>query len=90
MSDEEIAKAEKRGYGRGYSAGKARRFREINRERVQREHQAFLERAFIAALPACIEVTNWKRGTTPITGMDDRVRLAWEIAEAALRLRRYA
>jgi len=81
---------EQRGYARGYAAGRKRVQRDRQAERAQAERQAFLDRAFLAALPACIEAHGWTRGGKPITGLDQRVRLAWDAAEQALKQRRIA
>jgi hypothetical protein len=81
---------EKRVYARGYAAGRKRVQRDRLAERMQAERQAFLDRAFLAALPACIDAQGWTRGEKPITTLDERVRLAWDAAESALKQRRTA
>ena len=53
---------EKRAYQRGYAAGLRRKKRLISAEVARRERQAFLDKAFLAALPACIEAQGWKTG----------------------------
>lgn len=80
---------EQRGYSRGYAAGRKRRKNEQAAERWRAERQAFLERAFLAVLPACMDAQDWTRGGKPIISLDDRTRLAWDFAEAALKQRRH-
>lgn len=85
--DDEIKKAELRGYARGYHAGKKKRHRDDFVARYRRERQAFLDRAFIATLPAALNADGWKFGDKPITSTDDRVELAARWAVAALKKR---
>jgi hypothetical protein len=87
MNDDAFKAAEKRGYAKGYQAGRARRKAEQDRERQRRIDQAFLDRAFLAVLPECTSMQNWKRGEKPINSVVDRVWLAWHIAEEALKQR---
>jgi len=90
MSDDAFAKAEKRGYQRGYAAGKRLRVKALQETRSQREKQAFLERAFMAALPAFIVAQNWTRGEEKIISLEQCVDMAWRAAESAARQRRFA
>jgi len=71
-----MTKSEQNAYNRGYSAGKRRKARDITNERKERERRAFLDRAFLAVLPAALAAQNWKFGNKPITSTDDRIRLA--------------
>lgn len=87
MSEDEIKQAELRGYSRGYNAGKRRKQRGMTYERLCRERQAFLDRAFIAALTACVTADGWKAGEKPITNIPDRVKLAADFAVEALKKR---
>lgn len=73
---EKAAKA--RGYSQGYAAGQKRAAREDAREDFRRA-------AFLAALPACANGSNWKKGETPITTLKGRTELAWDFADEALR-----
>lgn len=83
---EEIKAAEKRAYARGYRAGKERRSKQIEVERIYAKQQAFRERAFLAALPACIAADSWKTGDKqPITSLPQRVSLAWRFADEAMK-----
>ena len=85
MADDPVAAAEKRGYQRGYNAGKRRLVQEVARDRRHAQAEAFRRRAFLAALPAAFGAQGWKRGDQPITSMEDRVRLAWEVADEAMK-----
>lgn len=62
MTEDEQRKAEKHGYAKGYAAGLRRKQRNIDEERRSRERAAFWNRAFLAALPACLELNGWKTG----------------------------
>lgn len=80
MTDEE-----KRAYQRGYNAGQRRKARAISQEKLAARREAFRQRAFLAALPACIAAQGWKRGDKPINSMNDRVGLAWDAADDAMK-----
>lgn len=88
MTDAE--KAEKLGYARGYAAGRAKMKKDGDAEREQAKRQAFLEHAFLAALPACIVADGWTTNGKPTTGTGQRTELAWDFAEQALKSRRIA
>ena len=83
--DDPIKQAEARGYSKGYAAGQRRLDRFDAREEMRGRRDRFVHDAFLAVLPTCIEVRGWTRGDKPITGRDDRIDLAWEIAESALK-----
>jgi hypothetical protein len=85
-----MSNAETLGYAKGYAAGKRRKQKEIRWETLKREEQAFLDKAFLAALPTCIGINGWAKGGKPITDIPDRVGLAWDFAALALKSRRYA
>lgn len=76
--EDEIKKAEKRGYSKGYAVGK-------RRQALQRKNGAFWQRAFLAALPAAIASQGWKRGNKPLTKLPDKVQLAAEAADEAMK-----
>lgn len=84
---EALKAAERRGYSRGYAARGKRIKRQNDAERRQRERQAFLDRAFLAILPAAMNAQGWSFGDKPITSMEDRVKLAASWAESALKKR---
>ncbi len=74
-----------RGYSMGYAAGKRRKERDIAREVTKKKHDAFWQRAFLAAIPAALTAEGWKRGEKPITMLEDRVRLAADVADEAVK-----
>jgi hypothetical protein len=80
-----MTETEKAAYQKGYHAGRKRVKKDITTERLRAERATFRRRAFLAALPACVKAQGWQRGGTPITTMNDRVRLAWEFADEALK-----
>ena len=71
---------EKRGYSKGYAAGKRHK-----RNAIRIKRDAFWQRAFLAALPVAFAADGWKRGDTPINDLDDRVKLAAEVADEAMK-----
>ena len=80
---------ELKGYNKGYAAGRKRAQLDRDRRHEAARREAFRQRAFLAALPVCITVQGWSRlqndGTRrPISDVDDRVRLAWEIADVSM------
>lgn len=85
VSEDEIKKAEQRGYGKGYAAGKRRKDQDVSRDAFRRKRDAFWQRAFLAALPAAFAAQGWARGEKPITKLEDRVRLAAETADEAMK-----
>lgn len=87
MTDEQLKAAERRGYSKGYVAGKARKQREISIEREKREKQAFLDRVFLQILPVAMEAQGWTSGGKPIVSTVERVRLARSFAIEALSQR---
>lgn len=88
MADaDEIKAAERRGYTRGYQSRGRRIKRENDAERQRRERQAFLDRAFLAILPAAMNAQGWKFGDKPITNTEDRIKLAASWAREALSKR---
>jgi hypothetical protein len=76
---------EKAAYQRGYVAGRKRKAKDRERERFEAQRAAFRQRAFLAALPACIAAQGWKRGEQPINSMEARTALAWDFADEALK-----
>lgn len=92
VSDDAFKSAEARGYSRGYAAGRRKRDAGRERERRAREEQAFLDRAFLAALPVCINASGWtktvKGEKVAINNLADKTELAWDFAREALKQRR--
>jgi len=85
MTDDDIKKIEQRGYAKGYAAGKLRKQKTIRAEQREREIKAFRQRAFLAALPACIATKGWTIGERKLTNVEDKIKLAWLFADAATR-----
>lgn len=77
---------ERRAYQRGYAAGRKRVRLDRQREHQQRQENAAWNRAFLAALPACIEANGWKDAQgNPITTTTQRTNLAARIADKSLK-----
>lgn len=77
----------KQAYARGYAA--ARRSAKTKRTHSQAvaRRDAFWQRCFIAALPACTVAENWTTGDKkPINTLVERVDLARNFADEALRV----
>lgn len=83
------ADIEKRAYSRGYAAGRKRVRVDRSNDQKYREQQAFLDKAFLAALPALIAGGAWKTGETLHDSVDGRVLMAWRFAKQALKQRAY-
>lgn len=83
---DEAKTAEARAYSRGYQAGRKRRKTEVAEERRLAQRQAFWQRAFLAALPACVTAQGWAVGDKPITNISQRTRLAKDFADEATKL----
>lgn len=82
---DEIKAAEQRGYSKGYVAGKKRRQRD-DADRVRyRAMNAAWDRAFLAALPACIAADGWTIGENQIRSLEDRTKLAANFANEAMK-----
>lgn len=87
----DIKKAEHRAYARGYQAGRKKAKIERSAEHAQKERQAFLDKAFLSALPVCISGQGWINSKgQKITNLIDRTTLAWNFAQEALKQRRQA
>jgi len=71
-----MTREENAAYSRGYAAGKRRRLRDIQSERLRDKERAFLERAFLALLPTAMQVENWTLGKEKISTGAQRVKLA--------------
>lgn len=80
--------AERKGYARGYAAGRKKVRVERSREQERLARQAFWDKAFLAAIPAVILMNGWTRGDAKISLLGDRIRLATEAADEALAKRR--
>ena len=82
-----IKEAERRGYTKGYNAGRLWKQNAITQERMRRENQAFMDRAFLAILPVAMNVQGWTFRDRPINSTEDRVLLAAKWAEEAAKQR---
>ncbi len=80
----EVREAEKRGYQRGYAAGRRRLGKDKWEQQRHRRESAFWQRAFLAALPWAMECQGWSFGDTPIRSTEQRVELAQRVADRAL------
>lgn len=86
MTEDDIKAAEKRGYQRGYTAGRRKREEKRAAERVRRERQAMLDRIYLALLPVYISEPIAVDGKE-ITKLSAKVGLASEMANYALKRR---
>ena len=82
-----MSDAESRAYAKGYAAGRRKRKSDLRMQQWEREQQAFLDKAFVAALPFCLTAEGWTYKGRPISGEQDRIDFAWRVAQAALRRR---
>ena len=86
MSDSNNTRSEdyKNGYSRGYTVGRRRRKRDICLKNEYKERMAFKDKAFISVLPFAMKQDGWKFGEEPIKTPEDRIKLAWVIANKTL------
>lgn len=91
MTDEN-KKIEHRAYARGYAAGRKKVKIERSAEQVRKEKQAFLDKAFLAALPVCLstEIMTAAVAGSKESERERQVKAAWWFAEKALKQRRSA
>lgn len=85
MTDDAFKKAEARGYARGYQAGKRRRDVERAKESQAKADEAFMRRAFLAALPFAMTQDTWHIGGKKINSTEERVDFAWRLARESLK-----
>lgn len=78
---------DQKAYSRGYAAGRRRVKSDRIDEQRYRERQAFLDKAFLAALPALINGQTWKAGDKEYSSVAGRVEMAWKFAREALKQR---
>ena len=86
MEGNELKSAEERGYAKGYRAGQKRKKLTISMEYYRRKRNAFWQRAFLAALPAAFSAQGWTRGDKQLNTIPERMRLASDAADEALKL----
>tara|TARA_R100000656_G_scaffold22315_1_gene19876 strand:- start:4284 stop:4565 length:282 start_codon:yes stop_codon:yes gene_type:complete len=85
----EIDKAEaQRHYGRGYAAGRKRLERDKRAEARLLDERQFWDEAFLSMSAEAFRAQGWKQGDTPITNLDQRVDLAADWADRAVKVRR--
>lgn len=85
MTDE-LKRAEQLGYSKGYAAGKRRKENLRAVAQIEAKREDFRQRAFLAALPACIQAHGWQTGDKkPINSLTERIDLARDFADAALK-----
>lgn len=88
LKENEIKAAEQRGYSKGYVAGRKRLEADLRAEDAYKEKCEFHDRAFLVALPSVLN-NSWSRGDKPATSVADRMLVAWDIARAAVKSRRF-
>ena len=76
--------AEKRGYAKGYRAGRHKRAREVSHEKRRRQENAFWQRAFVAAIPSFMVADNWTVDGKPVATLSARIDLAAQAADLAV------
>lgn len=86
MTDDALKAAERSGYQKGYNAGKRLRSKQISADRQYARERAFWQRAMLAAIEFAMTQSTWKRGDTPINSTKDRMVLAGNVADAALKV----
>lgn len=89
MTDDSTEIQVRRAYAKGYDAGRRKKIADTKaRTRAQAE-QEFWDQAFLQLLPECFRADNWTdRKSQPIRSLTQRVALAAEGADIALRKRR--
>jgi hypothetical protein len=80
INNEEIKTIDRRAYQRGYAAG-----RKLNRQKQEREKKRLWNQALLRCLPWALESKGWTRSGEPITGLAERVRLAADAADEAVK-----
>lgn len=79
----EIAKAERRGYSKGYAARGRRLRADRSRQHWQEKRDAFWRAALLASIEA-VMYRGWTQGGQPLTTIKQRMGVAREIADAAV------
>jgi len=78
----DLTSERQRGYSLGYQAGK-RYADNAARLRREAEKQEFLDKAMLAAIPVCINLTGWEIGGVACTTTAHKMQLAAKFAIAA-------
>lgn len=90
MAKDELKAAEQRGYAKGYAAGQRRKAALSERNKHRREELAFWDRAFLSVAPYFAGCAAWTKGDKQLSSLDDRVELAANFANKAIKKRRFA
>lgn len=92
-TSEELKKERARGYSAGYVAGKKsvanKRADTSSIAATRRDRQAFYDSAFIEALTFAMTQSTWTKGINEINTLKERIDLAHDVAEAALKRRKH-
>jgi hypothetical protein len=72
-------------YKRGYAAGRKRVATDLVKEAQHNTHADKFNAAFLAVLPVCVQLNGWKSGGTLINGVFQRVSLAEDFANEAVK-----
>lgn len=87
MTDDTFKDAFRKGYAKGYVAGKSKKQKLAQLDHAAAQRQAFRDRAFLTVLPWVFQQNTWGITTngkhTPYSTVDERVKLAWNIANSA-------
>lgn len=78
----DLTSERQRGYSMGYQAGKRYADNSV-RLRTEAEKREFLDKAMLAALPVCINLTGWSINGIPCTTTEHKMQLAAQFAKAA-------
>ncbi len=85
IEEDPIKDAEKRGYAKGYQAGRRRLQREGDQYEQARRKEEFRRQAFLAAFQATAIKGGWTIGDKPVSRGTDYCKLAWSIADIAVK-----
>lgn len=83
-----MSSQESKDYARGYAAGRKRQQVDIDQEAERKRENENWNRAFLTALPFAMSAEGWARGEKPIKTIADRVILAQNVADEAIRYMR--
>jgi hypothetical protein len=74
-------------YAKGYAAGRRKKQKLAEIDRIEAQRRTFRDRAFLTVLPWVFQQNTWGITTngkhTPYSTVDERVKLAWNIANSA-------
>ena len=75
-------------YQRGYAAGRRRIEREERQRSFAEAQDEFWLQVFLASIPVMLASSDWRQGNKPLVTVADKIALAEEAANAALRVAR--